>query len=586
MKILNLVKIVILWMFVMINQSIFAQKIKSITDTSNTLNIAPYSKINVAKPSALLPLMQKRLKKIEALNLAKIPILLLENADIDQTKAMNACTSKSSFLKFARDSSGHFFLNEIFGVYPIRPGDLNFKPLNEKAKIYRIEMYNFALNLSTIGMYDIGNDTLMQTFYLQNTQPDISKSLLDLALEIASHAPDVIQALGYEPDQSEALMASTKTALNKTRCERSLHVCVAPTFIKDDKALWAIVDLTDLKIAGLKWTNVGTTGPALVTERKIQDGYIEENFCLTENIYEKDNWKLNYHLTSSDGLEIKNVFYKNIPILNSAKLVDWHVSYSSTEGYGYSDAIGCPLFSQATVYPNEAPKISNLRNEKNETIGFVLEQKYFNPDWPQPCNYNYVQRYEFYNDGSFRVSAASIGRGCGNDGTYRPVFRIAFYKPEKLYEWHENDWQQWTQEKWNLQEALTKYKDDKYQFKIDSKLYSYYLEPSFGQFNDGGRGDHAFTYATKFKEGEGDVNLITIGPCCNTDFRQGPEKFMESESIIDQDYVLWYVPQMKNDDRVGHEYCWAESVLENGIYVAKIYPCFSGPMFKAKEAVK
>ena len=36
---------------------------------------------------------------------------------------------------------------------------------------------------------------------------------------------------------------------------------------------------------------------------------------------------------------------------------------------------------------------------------------------------------------------------------------------------------------------------------------------------------------------------------------------------------------MKNDDRVGNEYCWAESVLENGVYTAKVYPCFAGPKF-------
>jgi hypothetical protein len=39
------------------------------------------------------------------------------------------------------------------------------------------------------------------------------------------------------------------------------------------------------------------------------------------------------------------------------------------------------------------------------------------------------------------------------------------------------------------------------------------------------------------------------------------------------------VPQLKNDDRVGKEYCWAESVLVNGVFVAKTYPCLAGPMF-------
>lgn len=539
----------------------------------------PYtSEIGLKKPDKDIPLLKERLKKIKSVDLSS-PVLLLDNASDIQKLAMEGCLKNVDFTKFVKNDKNEILLNEIFGVYPIRPGDIATLPTGPNAEIFRVEMYNFALNLSTIGIIDVKKDSILQIYYLSDTQPDIPKTLVDLALQIATHSPEIIQALGYKPDQSEALMSSTKTSLNKTRCERSLHVCVAPTFIKDDKALWAIVDLTDLKIAGIRWTNVGTTGPSLVTERKVQDEFINENFCQSENTCEKNGWKLNYHLTTSDGLEITNVFFKNTPILNSVKLVDWHVSYSSTEGFGYSDAIGCPLFSQATVFPNSAPTISELKNEAGQILGFTLEQTYFNPGWPKPCNYNYVQRYEFYLDGSFRVSAASIGRGCGNDGMYRPVFRIAFHETNQISEWNNQKWEPWLTEKWNLQNDLTNYYQNAYQFKIDTKYNSYYMEPSHGQFGDGGRGDFAYTYLTKFKKGEGDVNLITIGPCCNNDYRQGPEKFMESESIEGNDFVIWYVPQMKNDDRVGNEYCWAESVLENGVYTAKVYPCFAGPKF-------
>jgi len=51
------------------------------------------------------------------------------------------------------------------------------------------------------------------------------------------------------------------------------------------------------------------------------------------------------------------------------------------------------------------------------------------------------------------------------------------------------------------------------------------------------------------------------------------------ENIVNTDIVVWYVPQMKNDDTKGHEYCWAESYLENGVYKTKVYPCMCGPMF-------
>ena len=74
--------------------------------------------------------------------------------------------------------------------------------------------------------------------------------------------------------------------------------------------------------------------------------------------------------------------------------------------------------------------------------------------------------------------------------------------------------------------------------------------------------------------------MTTIGPCCNTDYQQGPEKFIdaEPEAITDAPLVIWYVAQIKNDDTPGAQYCWAESVLEDGVYVPETYPCPSGPM--------
>ncbi|MGH2565733.1 MAG: hypothetical protein ACRDE5_14550, partial [Ginsengibacter sp.] len=80
---------------------------------------------------------------------------------------------------------------------------------------------------------------------------------------------------------------------------------------------------------------------------------------------------------------------------------------------------------------------------------------------------------------------------------------------------------------------------------------------------------------------EGEKDMVTIGPCCNTDYHQGPEKFIEpsSENITNSKLVVWYVAQLKNDDTKGREYCWAESYLENGVYKTRAYPCMSGPMF-------
>ncbi len=510
------------------------------------------------------------------------PIIELDGMTDQQRQVYQLILTNKDFTKFllSKDNTPH--LNEVFGIYPAKPGDL--KDSSSVEGVFKIEMYNFALNMATVGLVDLKSKQVEQITHYPDSQPDIPLSLKKLAIELATNAPEVIAALGGQPKEKEALMASTKTSLNRTRCERSRHLCVAPTFVKKDKALWTIVDLTDLNIVGIRWTNVGETGPAIVTERKLQDDYITQNFCDQIHTVSQDGWKLDYHITSSDGLEIRNVSYKGKPVLNSAKLVDWHVRYSNTDGFGYSDAIGCPVFSQAAVVANKPPTITKIDESSGSELsdsGFVLEQSYFNQDWPKPCNYNYRQKYEFYANGRFRISAASIGRGCGNDGTYTPVFRIAFSNTKKISSFTDNTWKTIDKEQWILQSSDTSYFQDRFQFKIDTANGSYFLEPSKGQFSDGGRGDFAYTYITKEKPDEGENNLITLGPCCNTDYRQGPEKFIEPtpENLLNKEFVLWYAPQLKNDDRIGHEYCWAESLLIGGKYQAKVYPCYAGPMF-------
>jgi hypothetical protein len=553
------------------------------TPVPTGLREKPESNSGQTSPSATdLAFLEKRKKLISEALEREPPVIRLQSSSTVQQEAEAISLADPNFTYYSKDSKGSKYLSEIFGVYPVRAGDFAGAEHIEPDKVFRVEMYNFALNTTTVAIVDRFAKKVLKVDHLLQTQADIPITLKELAIQIATNSKEVADALGSQPLKDSALMASTKTSLNKTRCERSRHLCVAPTFVKEDRALWAIVDLTDLEIAGIRWTNVGSTGPALVTERSIENERITAEFCDKNTVLEKNGWKLSYRLTISDGLEIVSASFKGKPVLDSAKLVDWHVSYSNTDGFGYSDAIGCPVFSQAAVIAREAPKIQELNSVPGEKSGgFIIEQPYFNQAWPTPCNYNYIQRYEFHSDGRFRVSAASVGRGCGNDGTYRPVFRIAFANTKSFGEFDGKGWSTWGKEGWRRQEPETRYTKEGYQFKITGMNGSYFLEPSRGQFADRGRGDFAFTYVTRTKPGEGDSNLITIGPCCNSDYRQGPEKFIEPipEAINNGSFVVWYVPEMKNDDRIGQEYCWAESVLVNGVYQAKTYPCYAGPMF-------
>ncbi len=76
--------------------------------------------------------------------------------------------------------------------------------------------------------------------------------------------------------------------------------------------------------------------------------------------------------------------------------------------------------------------------------------------------------------------------------------------------------------------------------------------------------------------------MLTIGPCCNTDERQGPEQFIGTppEPIDDTPLVFWYVAQLENDGRPGQEYCWADMVLEGGVHIPREHPCWSGPLLQ------
>lgn len=531
-------------------------------------------------------IIKRKLEKDSVLGLAMPIKYFIDRLDEKIAIAQQVAISDTFFTRYVFEkATGKPLWNEIFGVYPARPGDVRKGMTVLPGMAMRVEMYNYAYNLTTVAVVDIFSQKVLAVDHFPQTQPDLPPSLIKLAVQIAVDAPEVSAALGFKPSASQPVMSSTKTALNRTRCERSQHLCVAPTFVQGNRALWAIVDLTDYRVVGLRWTNTSKElEQPVVTERKVQNENIADCYCNKVNTLEKKGWAMDYLLTGSDGLMISNVKYKGQQVINSAKLVDWHVSYSGTDGFGYSDAVGCPIFSEAAVVATEPPQVADII-EADTVAGFMLEQKFFSELWPGPCNYSYSQRYFFYTDGRFRMSCASIGRGCGNNGTYRPVFRIGFTGNNQLFsEWEKTGWKIWDKEGWKLQDATTAYTKEGYQYKLNTGPQSgYFIEPGRGQFGDGGRGDNAYLYVTKehLDRNEGQNDLVTIGPCCNTDYQQGPEKFMIpiKENIRNTDIILWYVPQLKNDDTPSSKYCWAETYYENGQYKVRTYPCFAGPLF-------
>lgn len=492
-------------------------------------------------------------------------------------RAVTLALAHAEFMADLRGPQGEVLLGEVFAAYPLRPSEQR-SVLEACAgrPCWRVEKYNYARNLATVAFVALdGEGTVLGMQAMTHAAPDVPPHLAELASEIARHAPEVRAALGYAPEAADALMAATRTSLNRSRCERSGHLCVAPTFVVEERALWAIVDLTDLRLVGVRWTDVGAHVAGGWTEKSLQNEVMLRDYCDRSHRVERDGWTLDYTLTTSDGLKISDVRYHGRRVLHDAKLVDWHVNYSQADGFGYSDAVGCPAYSQAAVVAVQPPTVEAMTQGE----GFVLAQGYWSDGWPSPCNYNYQQRYEFHANGDFRVVVASLGRGCGDDGTYRPVTRIAFAEAMPVHQLRDGVWQPMTEEGWLQQSAATLSTEGAL-----LKVGDWTLEPSVGQFGDGGRGDDAYVYLTRGVPGrdEGEGDLLTIGPCCNTDHRQGPERWIDEppESLAGAPPVLWYVAQLKNDGRPGQEYCWADTVVQDGDFVQRTWPCPSGPLFR------
>ncbi len=556
-----------------------------------------------------LPIIKAYLEEIEENFKKGQAIVALDASELDSKaeKVQDFLLKNQEFLKHTGSQTAQLEHNEMMTIRPVIKSILNQKSqkICEKFDCYEAIKYNFVRNITSRAIVNADTLVLLELTHFKGMQSDISQRLKEIAQAIALNAEEVKKELGEALSIKAMSMANVRGSLNNSPCENKEHLCVAPTFSYHDKeeALWAIVDLTDLKLVAAKWAGLGKTAtPACIAERSFQNREIMQKYCRKDTTHRELGWELSYRITGSDGLEVINASFKEEAVLKSAKIVDWHVAYegkgslSNTnnvvlagrevefiEGeknflFGYNDAMGCPMFSTSVVLPFNVPRIFPLM-QKGKKVGFYLVQDYRNPKWPMACNYRYENRFEFYADGSFRVVGVNIGRGCGEQAIYRPVMRIDMDLGQESFYKYDGVWRKWLIESEDAQYEAKEYEQDKYLYKVENKTRGYYIEPNRGQFNDASRGDNARIFVSRFKEIEGDLDLLTLGSCCKLD-EDGVERYLENkESIEEQDLVLWYVPKIQNDARVGHEYCWADTVLENGRLVVKEFPCIVGPKF-------
>jgi hypothetical protein len=530
-------------------------------------------------------------ESLAAARLANPPVLKLSAPLTNDAQEAQALALRDPrFTAHARDAQGRAYRVEVLGVYPLRESDAvasaQFAVCMQNARCHRVDAYNFGTGDGYSAVVNVSARSVLGVNRMVGIAPEISARLERAAIELARTSPLVEKALGRVPAAQDFVMGATRTSLARSHCERSAHLCVAPTIVAGNSALFVIVDLTDFRVAGVRWNKLGrsTTAP---TEKRVQNEAIARQYCERATKIERNGWTFDFQITSSDGVRVGDIAYRGDPWIKSVKTVDWHVRYSWKDRYGYSDAVGCPMFSQAAVVAIDPPEFVDLV-EGGKSVGFSLIQDFRSDQWPRPCNYYYRQRFDFFDDGRFRPVSASFGRGCGDDATYRPVTRVEFVGNARVAQWSGTTWQAWSREQWKLAESIPASPvGAKLAMQHPAQRTEVIPNTTALEFS---RGDNAWLFVTAHPAGrdEGASDLPAIGNCCNQDHRQGPEKFMNPPEALDGNtpVVLWYVAQLSNDSRPGNEYCWADYELIDGVPTPKAFPCYSGVLLQRRPTAK
>jgi hypothetical protein len=450
---------------------------------------------------------------------------------------------------------------EVFGVRALGAEHTALSAACAESDCRQVEIYDFDADATVLAIVDLPAGLVRDVVYQPGVHPGANQRVSDLAIAIARAAPELRRELGFVP--AAGSLTPMDSGLAGSNCD-SGHLCLAVTVPDGQSLVWAVVDMTTSKLAGVVRTPVqpdeaGPSVPAAGAE------------CPAAGSVVRGGWTLKYETTSTDGFRIYDAAYAGIEAVESAKIVEWHVDYGST---GFSDATGCGGGGGYTILPSGETQIVDLLDGAS-IVGFEVDQDFRMPYWGNNCNYRYGQHYQFYKDGRFRIVGAAYGRGCSMTGIYRPVMRldlaVAGQAGDTYAIWDGLHWRKRTVEGWWPQTALVT--PEGYAWRVtDASGLGYFIEPGTGQFGDTGRGDFAYIYATHHQPAEGDTDLGAIGGCCNDDEHQGPEAYLNGEPIVAGDLVLWYVAQMQTEVNPGSYYCWTVSNLET-------YPCPAGPMF-------
>ena len=509
-----------------------------------------------------------------------------------------ALNARSLHQQIANDRAEVFHISRLPFYQP------DGRDLCGEQQCYQLDIYLWDSNTTLTAIVDNGEARVLGVHRYEETQPAFSARLSARATELLIENDELAAALGHRPSADEIALMDGQRG-DAPGCDGS-ELCVAASFVADSGSIWAIVNLSRDVVARIWWADrpFGADQAAKQYRAPISAEYralTTPTACNNNLTYAQDGWSLSYGQSNSDGLHAWNISYLDTPVVDSIRLPEWHVDYTVQDDMpfrtGFIDYNACSTGFQAGSFriiaygePEIRPIVVTTTASLTETIGFELVQDYRQFNWGFFCNYRYDQRYQFYADGRWRVVAGSFGRGCGNgmekEAHYRPIFRIDLASGSagnQFESWDGAAWQVENNESWHGDGDASGdgfvTNSNGHAFRIHNGISGFLVEPGAGQFGDGGTGDNGWIYHTKFDSDEGAADMPRVGDCCNADYEQGPEAFVDGEATSGEDIVLWVVPDQATITEYGAAnglgdaaYCWTETTADPS-------PCLAGPMF-------
>ncbi len=511
---------------------------------------------------------------------------------------------------------------EVFQVTRL----VQFRPKQQElcadAVCYQVDIYDYDAHTTTTLIVELNSNQVLDSWQNANSQPIFNRTVATRAEDLLINNADLTAALGRPAVRNEIALMDGQHG-DVAGCADG-DLCLTTVFVVDSGMVWATVNMRTNAVADIWWTARSTDGAdtgKIAQQAPQQAANARENYCGNTYFHSEGGWGVNYELSRSDGLHAYSITYNNQPVVDSIRLAEWHVDYTVQDddplrqGFIDYNTCGTPLGTGFPIGPFGEPQIVPIV-VLSETVGFEIRQDYRQPRWGRTCKYRYEQRYQFFNDGRWRVVGTSLGRGCGDallkEAIYRPVMRIDLAPSatgEQFAHWDEgNGWVDQPTEAWygpgqtvTTTEIATNAQG--YGFRIINQQRGFYIEPGKGQFDDAGTGDDGWLYVTKYKTSEGAADMSSLSGCCATTYQQGPHNFVDDEAISGENVVIWYVTDqdtttsfgasLPDEDRPDHiadaAYCWTDFLLDEnddlvtdendfGIPVEE-FPCLSGPMF-------